>query len=58
MIRVLVAEDSPSIRELLIYILSTDPELKVVGTAENGKEAVDAVMRLSGYRYHGYPYAL
>ena len=46
MIRVLVAEDSPSIRELLIYILSTDPELKVVGTAENGKEAVDAVMRL------------
>ena len=46
MIRVLVAEDSPSIRELLIYILSTDPELKVVGTAENGKEAVDAVIRL------------
>jgi len=46
MIRVLIAEDSPSVREFLTYILSADPELKVVGTAENGEEAVEAVTRL------------
>ena len=46
MIRVLVAEDSPSIREFLIYILSQDPEISIAGTAENGEEAVKATLRL------------
>jgi two-component system chemotaxis response regulator CheB len=46
MIRVLIAEDSPSVREFLTYILSADPELKIVGTAENGEEAIEGVTRL------------
>jgi len=46
MIRVLIVEDSPSIRELLSYIINADPELKIVGTSENGEEAVEAVTRL------------
>ena len=46
MIRVLIVEDSPSVRELLSYIISADTELKIVGTAENGEEAVEAVTRL------------
>ncbi len=43
MIRVLVVEDSPSVRELLIYILSSDPAIEVVGTAQTGEEALEAV---------------
>jgi two-component system, chemotaxis family, protein-glutamate methylesterase/glutaminase len=40
MIRVLVAEDSPSVRALLVHILSGDPEIQVVGEARDGVEAV------------------
>ncbi|WP_292935470.1 chemotaxis-specific protein-glutamate methyltransferase CheB [Noviherbaspirillum sp.] len=40
MIRVLVADDSPSVRELLVYILGSDPEIDIVGCAEDGEEAV------------------
>jgi len=32
----LVAEDSLTVRELLVEILESDPELKVVGRAKNG----------------------
>jgi len=46
MIRVLVAEDSPTARELLVSLLRSDPELEVVGEAHNGEEAVAAVQRL------------
>jgi two-component system chemotaxis response regulator CheB len=42
-IRVLVVEDSPVLRELLLQVLGEDPQLQVVGTAENGEEAVRAV---------------
>ncbi len=45
MIKVLVVEDSPAVRELLIHILSFGPELQVIGTAKNGEEAVEAVER-------------
>ncbi len=41
MIRVLVAEDSPTQRQLLTALLSDDPEIEVVGTASNGQEAVE-----------------
>lgn len=44
-IRVLVVEDSPVARELLVYILGSDPEIQVIGTANDGEEAVEAVMR-------------
>jgi two-component system chemotaxis response regulator CheB len=39
-IRVVIAEDSPTVRELLAEILGSDPEIQVVGRAENGEEAV------------------
>jgi len=42
-IRVLVVEDSAVVRELLCGILSSDPDLLVVGTASNGAEALNAV---------------
>lgn len=45
-VRVLVVEDSPVARELIIHLLSTDPELQVVGTARNGGQAIEAVQRL------------
>jgi two-component system chemotaxis response regulator CheB len=45
-IRVLVAEDSPVARELLVAVLQSAPELQVVGTARNGVEAVRLTKRL------------
>jgi two-component system chemotaxis response regulator CheB len=42
MINVLIVEDSPVVREFLIHIISSDPELHVIGTAHNGEEAVEA----------------
>ena len=45
-IRVLVAEDSPTYRELLVTILQSAPDLQVIGTARNGIEAVRLAKRL------------
>lgn len=45
MIKVLVVEDSPVVRELLVHILSSDPEIIIDGTANNGEEAVEYVKR-------------
>lgn len=45
MIRVLVAEDSAVLREFLIYILSSDPAIQVIGTARDGTDALEAVQR-------------
>lgn len=45
MIRVLVVEDTPVVREFLVHILSSDPGVQVVGTAHNGEEAIEAVER-------------
>lgn len=45
-VRVLVVEDSPVMRELLVYLLSADPEVLVVGHASTGAEAIEAVRRL------------
>ena len=42
-IKVLVVEDSPVVQEFLVHILSSDPEVQVVGTANNGEEAIEAV---------------
>ena len=44
-IKVLVVEDSPVVRELLVHILGTDPDIRVIGTANNGEEALQAVIR-------------
>jgi two-component system chemotaxis response regulator CheB len=45
-IRVLVAEDSPTARALLVEILRSDHGLEVVGEAVNGLEAVEMTRRL------------
>jgi two-component system chemotaxis response regulator CheB len=41
-IRVLVVEDSPVAQEFLVHILNSDPEIQVIGTANDGEEAVEA----------------
>ncbi len=41
MIRVLVTEDSPTARKLLVHLLDEDSEIQVVGEATNGLQAVD-----------------
>ncbi len=46
MIRVLVAEDSTTARELLVEILQADPEVQVVGWAKDGIEALELTRRL------------
>ena len=40
MIRVLVVDDSPTLRTIITRVLEDDREMKVVGQAKNGKEAV------------------
>lgn len=41
MVRLLIVEDSPVVQELLIYIFSSDPDIKIVGIAKDGLEALD-----------------
>lgn len=41
-IRLLVVEDSPSVREFLLYLFASDQEIRVIGTASNGEEALEA----------------
>jgi two-component system, chemotaxis family, protein-glutamate methylesterase/glutaminase len=43
MIKVFVVEDSPVVQQMLIYILTSDPDISVVGTALTGQEAIDKV---------------
>ncbi|HXG51269.1 MAG TPA: chemotaxis response regulator protein-glutamate methylesterase [candidate division Zixibacteria bacterium] len=45
MIKVLIVEDSPVVREFLTHILGSDSDIDVVGTACDGEEAVEAVER-------------
>lgn len=46
-IKVLVVDDSPVARELLVHILSSDPKIQIIGTASNGEEAIVAAKHLS-----------
>lgn len=46
MIKVLVVDDSGFFRRRLVEILSGDPQIKVVGTATNGLEAVEQTLAL------------
>jgi two-component system, chemotaxis family, protein-glutamate methylesterase/glutaminase len=45
MITVLIVEDSPVARDLLHHILGADPDIHVIGTAHDGRTALDAVQR-------------
>jgi len=45
MIKVLIVEDSPVVSAFLAYFLNSDPEMQVIGTANNGIEAIEAVKR-------------
>ena len=42
MINVLIVDDSPVVREFLILVLSSDPQVRIIGTAANGVEALEA----------------
>ena len=46
MIKVLIVEDSPVMQQLLAYAITSDPDLEVVGIAENGEEAIEAVKKI------------
>ena len=46
LIRILVVEDSPVQRELLLHLLAEDGGFEVVGTAKDGREAVEMAARL------------
>ena len=44
-IRILLVDDQPIIRQGLKYIINTQPDMKTVGEAGNGKEALAAAAR-------------
>ncbi|MHC5544835.1 response regulator, partial [Singulisphaera rosea] len=46
MIRVLVVDDSATVRALLVRILSEDPDIQVVGEASDGLEAIAMTAKL------------
>src|SRR5512143_3538913 len=45
-IKVLIVEDSAVARELLNFIRGADPAVQVVGTADDGEQALQAVQKL------------
>lgn len=45
-IRVLICDDSPLMRRLLIKMLSTDATIQVVGEAENGEQCLSRILEL------------
>jgi two-component system chemotaxis response regulator CheB len=40
-IKVLIVDDSPSVLDLITYILNSDPQIEVIGTALTGKRALE-----------------
>src|SRR5207247_7888626 len=45
-IRVLVVEDSLTVRKRIVEVLAGDPGLEVIGEAEDGKQAIELCQRL------------
>jgi two-component system chemotaxis response regulator CheB len=45
--RVLIVDDSSVMRRLVALALQTDPCLEVIGTAQNGKEALERISKLT-----------
>src|SRR5258708_1401756 len=46
LVRVLIVEDSRVIMEFLTHVLNSDPQIRVVGTALDGDEALAAAQRI------------
>ncbi|OQX22034.1 MAG: chemotaxis response regulator protein-glutamate methylesterase [Desulfobacteraceae bacterium IS3] len=46
MIKVLIVDDSPTTLEYLQHIMEADKNISVIGTAKDGKEAVESVQKL------------
>lgn len=46
MVKVLVVDDSAFMRKALVNLLSKDPEIEIVGTANNGLEALESIKTL------------
>jgi two-component system, NarL family, nitrate/nitrite response regulator NarL len=46
-VRVLIVDDEPPFVEMIVALLEDDERIAVVGTARNGKEAVDLTDRLA-----------
>jgi two-component system, chemotaxis family, protein-glutamate methylesterase/glutaminase len=44
-IKVLIVEDSAVVRDLLLHVLSSDPEIHVVGAVSSGEEALETAGR-------------
>jgi two-component system chemotaxis response regulator CheB len=44
--QVLVVDDSPLCRQLIIDAITTDPDIEVVGQAEDGEQAIKKVAEL------------
>ena len=47
MVKVLIVDDSASVRMFLRDLLASDPDIEVIGTAADGDEAVETVERLN-----------
>src|SRR6478736_1075208 len=45
-VKVLVVDDSPLIRQLIVEALEKDADVQVVGTAENGQQAIEQAAAL------------
>ena len=45
-VRVLIVDDSLFFRNRLAEIIARDPQLEVIGTAQNGEQAITQVKRL------------
>ncbi len=46
MVKVLVADDSPTVCLMMTRMLEEDPGITVIGTASNGRDAIDKITRL------------
>ncbi|MBF0558740.1 MAG: chemotaxis response regulator protein-glutamate methylesterase [Nitrospirae bacterium] len=46
MVRILIVDDSAFMRNALTTMLSSDPEIKIVGTARDGLEAIEKIQSL------------
>jgi two-component system chemotaxis response regulator CheB len=45
-IKVLIVDDSPTVREYLVHVLDSDPAIEVVGSADDGEAAVELARKL------------